>query len=279
LQLLIRDSLGVDWKRSAHDQKKYSQQAQSTATITARLHIFSNSRADSTLYGLTKHIILRQDPNYVRLMPYINKYRGKMPLTKDEKKLISQTLITLLFIILIVTGAFSLTSMTIRNPILEQLARKAGAMIENKALDDKMTDYSMEMLPKGSRSLAESGSGVILVNFWGTYCAPCVDEFPSFVRLAKRFKGIKIIAVSYDDSRATIQDFLDKNVGILPANFIVTRDPADTQRDLKTMFGTQKIPETYVIINNTIQARFLGSVDWDSPKVIKMVNYLLGTTK
>lgn len=204
-----------------------------------------------------------------------------MPLADKTKKRLSQAIPSVLFLVLVLAGTAGIVSLTVHDPILDRMVRKAGARIVNTDIDSTKMDYRLEKIPKGQTSLSEFDSGVVLINFWGTYCRPCVDELPSLVRLAEHFSntGLRIVAVSYDKSRGKIARFMRNTIpGPIPGNFIVLLDPSETETDLKSMFGTEKIPETYVVVNNVIRARFLGPVDWDRPEIITMLNYLLGKT-
>ncbi len=61
-----------------------------------------------------------------------------------------------------------------------------------------------------SRSQKEWDGQVIVVNFWATWCPPCLDEMPRFVKLQEQFgsKGVTIVAIAID-SPAEVQDFAD----------------------------------------------------------------------
>jgi thiol-disulfide isomerase/thioredoxin len=64
---------------------------------------------------------------------------------------------------------------------------------------------------------AQKGRAVV-VNFWATWCEPCVREFPDFVALAKDRKDISVISVTIDDAadRSTVEDFLKKQKPTFP---------------------------------------------------------------
>ena len=65
-----------------------------------------------------------------------------------------------------------------------------------------------------------SGAGdIVIVNFWATWCAPCVEELPIFVKLQKQMQHIKVIGVSMDDpdEEDKIHQFLKEH----PVNYRV----------------------------------------------------------
>ena len=59
---------------------------------------------------------------------------------------------------------------------------------------------------------------VVFVNFWATWCAPCVAEFPDIVKLYEKYhaRGLEVVAVSFDMDAPSAVPFLDKQ----KANFI-----------------------------------------------------------
>ncbi len=113
-------------------------------------------------------------------------------------------------------------------------------------------------------SLSQYRGQVVVLNFWATWCPPCVEEMPSLVAMQRRLKpkGIAVIAVSVDvDEKAYHQFLKDHNVDLL-----TVRDPSQKNANL---YGTFKFPETYVIDRQgKMRRKFLGAIDWTSPDVM-----------
>lgn len=146
-----------------------------------------------------------------------------------------------------------------------------------KRLKDSQAEYLFEISDGKSvrlASLSEFTGRVIFLNFWATYCPPCIEELPSLLEMSETDVGreMTIIAVSYDESWDDISQFFMKfSGGKLPPNMVIARDAAkDSRRDMKTLFGTEKIPETYIIKNGVIESRFISAQDWMSDR---MLNY------
>jgi peroxiredoxin len=104
---------------------------------------------------------------------------------------------------------------------------------------------------------------VIVLNFWATWCPPCVEEMPSLEVMQTRLQGhVEVLGVSIDQDGDAYQRFL-KEHGI---NFVTVRDPEQKSSEL---YGTHGWPETYIIDERGIVRRkFIGPVDWTSPDVI-----------
>lgn len=109
-----------------------------------------------------------------------------------------------------------------------------------------------------------------MLNFWATWCAPCVEEVPSLVEMQRHMKsrGVEVIAVSIDDNEHAYRQFVkDHNVDLL-----TIRDP---KQNVAGMYGTFKFPETYVIDRNGIMRRkFIGAIDWTEPDITEFLSKL-----
>jgi thiol-disulfide isomerase/thioredoxin len=166
---------------------------------------------------------------------------------------------------------------------LDLLLRRSKGEAMSVPLTPGQSSYVLEARRDGQVvpvTLASFDARVVFVNFWGTYCPPCVDELPSLLALArsKDPKDLVVVAVAYDDSWQAIDDFFAKNATAqVPPNFVIVRDPNSTaKRDLKAAFGTDKIPESYLVRGGRIEAKFVNARDWIDPTIVGLVEALLG---
>jgi thiol-disulfide isomerase/thioredoxin len=120
-----------------------------------------------------------------------------------------------------------------------------------------------------SVSLSQFRGKPVLLNFWASWCAPCVEEMPSLVQLQKQI-GDKatVLAVNVDSDQNAYKQFVrDHNVDLLTV--------WDPKQQSNTLYGTFKFPETYVISpDGRILRKFIGAVDWTSPEIVAYVNKL-----
>ena len=118
-----------------------------------------------------------------------------------------------------------------------------------------------------SVKLSDFRGQVVVLNFWATWCPPCVEEMPSLVEMQRRMKakGITVLAVSVDvDQGAYLQFLKEHNV-----NLLTVRDPGQKSNAL---YGTFRFPETYVIDRNGVMRRkFVGGVDWTAPDITEFL--------
>ncbi len=113
--------------------------------------------------------------------------------------------------------------------------------------------------------LANYRGQVVLLNFWATWCMPCVEEMPSLLALHHEEPNLAIVAVSIDDDPEAYQRFLVRH----HVDFTTVRDPSQSAAKL---FRTDMWPETYLIDRNgIIRRKFVGAQEWTSPEI---VNYL-----
>lgn len=111
---------------------------------------------------------------------------------------------------------------------------------------------------------------ILVLNFWATWCAPCVEEMPSLVDLQRRMgsKGITVVGVSVDVDGDAYHRFLTS----YKIDFLTVRDPDHKSSNL---YGTFKYPETYIIDRKGIVRRkFIGAVDWSQPEIVDFLTKL-----
>ena len=119
-------------------------------------------------------------------------------------------------------------------------------------------------------ALSDLHGKIVVLNFWATWCPPCVDEMPSLVHLQQRLKdkGVTVLAVSVDVDEGAYRRFLkDHNIDLL-----TVRDPDHKSSNL---YGTFKFPETYIIDRDgKMRRKFIGEVDWDQAEVVEFLSKL-----
>lgn len=119
-------------------------------------------------------------------------------------------------------------------------------------------------------SLDEFRGKVVVLNFWATWCPPCIEEMPSLVEMQHRLKGkgVEVFAVSVDADQSAYQNFLKAH----NVNLLTVRDPDQKSSNL---YGTFKFPETYIIDRHGfLRRKFVGAVDWGQPEIVDYLSKL-----
>jgi cytochrome c biogenesis protein CcmG, thiol:disulfide interchange protein DsbE len=115
-------------------------------------------------------------------------------------------------------------------------------------------------------SLKQYRGKVVVLNFWASWCPPCLEEFPSLMQLQRDLPGVVVLAVSFDtDANAYRQYLVDNHItGITTI--------LDLSQQSNQAFDTTRPPETYIIDRSgTIRRKFIGAQDWTTPEIL---NYL-----
>src|SRR5262249_13836457 len=136
-------------------------------------------------------------------------------------------------------------------------------------------DFSMEMNGKPMK-LSDYRGRVVVLNFWASWCPPCVAETPSLNNLQTRLEqgGGLILGVNVDEDPAAYQKFLVAHGVIFPT----WRDPSvkGTTSKVALDYGTSVYPETYVIDRRgKIARKIIGEQQWDSPEMLAYFDVLL----
>ena len=116
---------------------------------------------------------------------------------------------------------------------------------------------------------------VVIVNFWASWCVPCVVEYPQMLRLAAAMPDkLTLVAVSVDEDVKALDRFITK-YGAGTDNVIIARDPA--RKIMQGQFQTVQLPESYLIgPDMVLRDKVIGaSVEWDGPEVRARINAYL----
>lgn len=120
-------------------------------------------------------------------------------------------------------------------------------------------------------SIADFNRKLLLLNFWASWCEPCIEETPSLNALARSLapEGLVVLGISQDTNPAAYTAFIQNQ----HLDFLTSRQP---DQSIQHAYGTIQIPETYLIDRNgKIRAKFISNQDWTSPAVVALIRPLL----
>jgi thiol-disulfide isomerase/thioredoxin len=122
------------------------------------------------------------------------------------------------------------------------------------------------------------GGKVLILNFWASWCAPCVQEIPSLNQIQKMFasQGLVVLGVNVDSKEDLYRNMLRR----FQVTFQTVRDP---QENINYRYGTYKVPESYIIDRNgKVLQKYAGLPDvngewkvWTDPQIVSYVRSLL----
>ena len=143
---------------------------------------------------------------------------------------------------------------------------------ELSALPDAPT-FALDLpdLDRRERSLDEFSGRVVLVNFWASWCTPCVREMPSIMRLGQAFRDqpFTVIGVNVAEGQRRVAAAARR----LDLDFTVL---LDGDGEAFAAWGGNVLPTSFVL-DRTGRARYiaLGPLEWDDQEVIEVIERLL----
>ncbi len=134
----------------------------------------------------------------------------------------------------------------------------AERLLDVKPKAERPIPFNFEKMTGGKLSIEQFQDKVVFVNFWATWCPPCVEEMPSMQRLAHKMKHdprFVMLAVSADEGWPEVREFFKR-----PPPFDVL---LDAEGKTAKRYGTEKFPETYIVVNGQLVGHIIGPRDWD----------------
>ena len=139
-------------------------------------------------------------------------------------------------------------------PFVAKLEKQEAAQVAAKKIQDSLTvgakfpDFNVMDLAGKPLSVAGDKGKVVLVDFWATWCGPCVAEMPNVISAYQKYhaKGFDIIGVSLDEDKSKLSNYIkDQNVA-WPQFF----DGQGWSNELAVKYGIQAIPSNFLLDSN-----------------------------
>ncbi len=125
-------------------------------------------------------------------------------------------------------------------------------------------------------SLYEDRAKLVVVHFWGTWCAPCESELPDLISFTKKFEAlrdVKFLLVAVNDDPKMVKKHIKSFNS--PSNVVWVTDNKNIYRDA---YGTTRVPETYIFSPDKVTLRkYTGPQEWLKPLFLQVFNDFLGT--
>ncbi len=118
---------------------------------------------------------------------------------------------------------------------------------------------------------SDFGGKLLVLNFWASWCSPCIAELPSLNKFAQEYKdqGVVVLGISSDKNPQLYQNFIKQR----HVAFETARDP---ESDISASYGTFLIPETYLIDRNgKVVEKVISNMNWMDPQFLARVKSML----
>ena len=118
---------------------------------------------------------------------------------------------------------------------------------------------------------SDFGGKLLVLNFWASWCAPCVQEVPSLEAFQHVMgpEGVVVLGVSIDTSQKRYEQFLRR----FRVDFPTARDP---DANISSNYGTFQIPETYLIDSTgKVREKIISNQNWVDPQFLDRVKTML----
>jgi thiol-disulfide isomerase/thioredoxin len=134
---------------------------------------------------------------------------------------------------------------------------------------DQAPQFTLTTDTGRSVSVPNFGGKLLVLNFWASWCGPCIQETPSLSQFANQYasKGVVVLGISVDQNDKAYRTFLQK----YSPTFLTVRD-----QKIHEDYGTFMYPETYIIdAKGKVLYKIADPADWTDPKLTQYVNSLL----
>jgi len=177
---------------------------------------------------------------------------------------------SILFIAVLALLFIPQTGMPIRIFINKLIAWSPSELASEKQIQLETFNWPLETRTGEATNLNTSEGKVVLINFWATWCPPCVAEMPSLQSLYDAYgTQVDFYFVTTDEDER-VEQFMNKKGYDFPVQYIKYREPS--------ALSTSSLPTTYVISKEgKIVMEKTGAANWDSKSVHATLDRLLGT--
>lgn len=165
--------------------------------------------------------------------------------------------ILILFILIIVAVWLSVKTETVPERVKKIEKMKKGDF-----------EISFTDLENNQYHLSDFQNSVVLINIWAPWCAPCIEELPSLLKLAQHFPSQLVIIALTDEPQNSVKRFFSsfEKPG---KNFIVA-----LSNEIKNIFSPSALPESYIFKNGKMSLKIIGPRNWDSLEWKNKINQL-----
>jgi len=142
-------------------------------------------------------------------------------------------------------------------------------------LKQELPGFEAKTLAGKDIQLAQFKGKVVVVNFWASWCGPCIEEVPSLIKLVQTFPNeMELIAISGDSSQADIDSFLKSfpEMKTVPNIHVVW----DEKKNLSQKYQVYRLPESFILDKDLkLVKKISGTIDWHTEDAIAYMKQII----
>ena len=171
----------------------------------------------------------------------------------------------------LIKDRLNLAAATVASVCLISSISIAGELMHKLPADASATNFTLMSAHGRDISLSDYRGKFVLLNFWATWCPPCIKEMPALNKLHNKLKGrngLEVVAVHAGPALATVKKFLKDN----PVDFDVV---IDKNMSLSS-WEVSGLPTTFLINpDGKVIYKATGEREWDSEEMINFIKSVM----
>ncbi len=242
----------------------------SATSIPVMIYQAANSSTMGQLDDFMELLQQHDNPVYVRYLPGIVSLFYQHPPSKQMQK-ITKSLPSDIQAMIAILSRYK--TPLVAAPLPGKVKLKSGVDVELKNYTGKTQPKPIELRDiSGKKVVINNYQGKVrLINFWASWCPPCVEEIPSMNRLKEKMAGknFEMISINFAEDEETIRKFLQE----VDVDFPVL---LDLKGNISTQWNVISFPSTFVIDKHgQIIYGVNAAIEWDDPSYVEKLEALL----
>ena len=193
-----------------------------------------------------------------------NKWKEKRSLLQK----IGDILFWMLIILFLIPGPRKVIMTNVNRAVLHIKTPKTISEEKQERLTDLDYNWVLAWGQNEPYYFSNLRNKVVIVNFWATWCPPCVAEMPELQSLYKKYGDRVAFVLVTSEKQEVVEAFMDKNQYLMPVFYMAIEPPE--------IFAFSGYPTTFIISKDgRVVSRKTGAVNWDSKATHKILDELL----